>query len=493
MTSALLAVFSIKNPANGDTFVYANSIQTLNGPTYHMGYYALGFIIHSVFSKIGMDPLQTLTAMSVISGGIAVAGMYLLSYELTPSIPRSLTAAGALLFSGWFWVFAEHGEVYVPQLAFELITLLAIMRGYPLISSLFFIIAVSITPTSCLLFPVLIYMLIEKKYDRRKMVLFAMPIFITIGIATVFKHREIWEMVWSSIYSPTLFFHEITFMNIVSKILVDLSKVYVKGMNYFLILALFGGVILFLKEKKVFFQMMVILLPFLLYIFNLGLLSGDHLLLTFVPLSVFVASGLNQINTLVKNKIELKAMVAVLLFTVYAGMSYNLLIAPMERDSVEMTRVIGQFEKIADQDSILVAEYTFGVAYWYLTKNEKNIFILTGRPHDYVNKSCDNDIKCLHRLNQSYWINMYHLPNYLKVEKELLKKIEKRTFYFADKKVYRSEFVKKYLPIKYWRNNEGAGFVSRVSKYLSEKLGANISFAEEVESNTHPVYRLNRS
>jgi len=490
ITTAFLAIFSLKVPANGDTYAYAYSITNLIGGPYHRGYDAIGYLIYSALNPFGIEPLQILTAMSVVSGGAAVAEIFLLSIEFNPSTSRALLTAATLLFNGCFWLFAEHGEVYVPQLAFELAALLAVMRGYTLLSSLLFIVAVSITPTSCLLLPVLIYVLIEKKYMKNDILRFMLPLIVIFVAALTFKHREVWNTVCSSIYTPGIFFRELSLSGIASKISLDLLKVYGRGLNLFLIIGLWGAVIMCMKERKVFLFMLLILLPFLSYILNLGLLTGDHLMLTFVPASLFIACGLHHILLCLNDKIYLKITAVGILFTVYAVFSYLLFIAPAERDARELVRVIDQFNMIKDDHSVLIAEFTFGIAYWYMKHNEENPFILTGRPNDYLLRTCGSSNDCQDRLSGHYWINMTHVPSYLEIEEDFLKKAKGRTLYVADLRTHRTELIKLLLPDKYWKGSEGMGIIDRVSRYLSKKLGLTIRYEEIIQSPRHPVYRL---
>jgi hypothetical protein len=151
-------LFMIDTPANGDTYSYARSISTFEGPIIHIGYYTIGYIFHSLLKQFGSTPLLTLGYMSCFFGSISVICMYLFTFMLTENRLQSFLAALILMFSGTFWFFSVHGEVYVPQLAFVLLSVLFIMKKRALLSSLSILVAISITPTSCLAIPPLIYL-----------------------------------------------------------------------------------------------------------------------------------------------------------------------------------------------------------------------------------------------------------------------------------------------------------------------------------------------
>ena len=112
-------IFHIKIPVNGDTYAYADSITSFAGPLIHYGYFVIGAFFYAVLQNFGMNALQTVTFMSIFFGSVCVASMYLFSIGLTKDRFQSLLAALILMFSGTFWFFAEHGEVYVPQLGLD--------------------------------------------------------------------------------------------------------------------------------------------------------------------------------------------------------------------------------------------------------------------------------------------------------------------------------------------------------------------------------------
>ena len=173
-----LLLFLFKTPTNGDTYVYARSITTFEGPLIHRGYYIIGYIFHAFLQKFGSTPLQTLGYISVFFGSLSVACMYLFSFELTGNRLQSCLSAFILLFSGTFWFFSSHGEVYVPQLAFVLLAVLFVINKKPFFSGLSILVGISITPTSCLAIPALIYLINLKQFERRQIASFILPVLL---------------------------------------------------------------------------------------------------------------------------------------------------------------------------------------------------------------------------------------------------------------------------------------------------------------------------
>ena len=136
----LFSLFITERPTNGDTYVYASAISTFRGPLIHFGYYVIGFIFHSFLQKVGSNSMLSLGYVSVFFGSISVVCMYLFTLELTKNRFQSLLSSLILLFSGAFWFFSTHGEVYVPQLGFVLLSVLCAVRRkryFPVFSFLF--------------------------------------------------------------------------------------------------------------------------------------------------------------------------------------------------------------------------------------------------------------------------------------------------------------------------------------------------------------------
>ncbi len=175
-------VFRIPIPLNVDTYLYTRAIETFEGPNIHFGYYIIGSFCHWLLGPLGVTPLQTLGYISQFFGSVSVAGIYIFTFLLTDSRLHSFLTACILMFSGAFWLLSIHGEVYVPQLAFVLLSLIFLMKSRPMLSSLSILIAVSITPTSLLaLFP-LCYIIYMNKFDRKHLIYFAAPILLVYVI-----------------------------------------------------------------------------------------------------------------------------------------------------------------------------------------------------------------------------------------------------------------------------------------------------------------------
>ncbi|HVN94908.1 MAG TPA: hypothetical protein VMT62_00615, partial [Syntrophorhabdaceae bacterium] len=291
----VLMVFRIKTPDDGDTYAYANSISTFAGPVIHFGYFVVGFLLHSFLQKIGVNALQTLGYMSVLFGSLSVACIYLFTLELTGDRIQGLLAGLVLLFSGTFWLFAEHGEVYVPQLAIILLATIAMLKRRPFMASIFFLIAMSITPTSCLVFPPLLYIAHYRGLTKKDVAWFAIPAFCSLFLVFLLAfHQVVAIMKWAT-YSPRVFFSNLTVREGVITLIYQLLVVYLKPFNVCIAFAAVGAFYLYRHDKKIFFLMVWFMLPFIAYIFNLGLISGDHLIITFIVVSFLVSYLLSRL------------------------------------------------------------------------------------------------------------------------------------------------------------------------------------------------------
>jgi hypothetical protein len=122
-----LQLFIIRSPYNGDTYLYAYSIKTFEGPLLHIGYYLLGSSFYSLLKFFEISPIMSLNLISTFFGSLAISLQYSIINNLTDNKLLGISSAIILLFSGTFWFYAEHGEVYVPQLCFVLLAILFIL------------------------------------------------------------------------------------------------------------------------------------------------------------------------------------------------------------------------------------------------------------------------------------------------------------------------------------------------------------------------------
>jgi hypothetical protein len=486
---AFLLLFVIKTPTNGDTYVYARSISTFEGPSIHFGYFIIGTIIHAFLQRLGSTPLQTLGYISVFFGSISVACMYLFTFELSENHYQSYLAAFLLLFSGAFWYFSEHGEVYVPQLSFILLSILFILRKKTFISSLLFLIAVSITPTSCLALPPMIYLMYLKQFEKRQLIYFFSPIFFSATFLLLWDFDEIIDIAKWAIVSPKIFFDSFSYRQLVERVAYNLMEVYGKSYNLFSLFALFGFAILFREDKRIWFLMLFFSLPFSLYFLNIGLLSGDHLMISFIVISFLGSYSLSRLFDRLTPPLRVKYGTTLILICGHLFFSYQLFIRPEIRDSQELENVVHTLEEQYDHNAIMISDYSFGMAFWYLTQRETDLFLLTGRPNVFLRQHYPNSEEALKKLETKFWINISHFPDFVSQKFDFKQIINGRPVYFVDRSYWPSWFVQFLLPenIIEKRRSE-IPKVKRVKKYFEKEFGEKVHFHKIINSPFRSVY-----
>jgi hypothetical protein len=487
-------LFMVDTPTNGDTYVYAHSISTFEGPIIHIGYYILGFICHFILKLFGSTPLQTLGILSVFCGSVSVASMYIFTFILTENRLQGLLAALILMFSGTFWFFSIHGEVYVPQLCFVLLSVLFIMKKRALLSSLSILVAISITPTSCLAFPPLFYLMYVNRLGKRQIIHFIIPIFVSLIFIIIWDFSEIIGIINWAIHPPKEFFKSFSYKAVSVEILYRLIKVYGKSFNLISFIAIFGFIALYKKEdKKSWWLMTVFFLPFSLYLFNMGLFSGDHLIISFIPISFLSSCGIVQLfNT--KNIISQTKYVAFafLIFS-YLWISYQLFIRPEMRDAKEFSRVINKLASGYKDNAVMISDYNFGMAFWYKTNKDEDYFILTGRPKKMLEEDPRGRGYALEKLKKKYWINLSSRPDYF--SDTYFKKIfDERYVYFVDRSDWPTWIVKILLKRKSLEERKHeVTKLKRTERYLQKTLNKKIEFMKIIDSPMQPVYLLKKA
>jgi len=492
LSFVFLFMFLLKTPTNGDTYMYAYCISTFEGPVIHFGYFIIGFIFHTFLQKLGNTSLQTLGHMSVFFGSISVACMYLFTFELTKNRFQSFLAAFILLFSGTFWIFSEHGEVYVPQLAFVSLSILCIMKKRPLISSLFFLVAVSITPTSCLALPPLIYLIYLKQLEKKQIVSFIVPILLSFIFLLVWDISRIIGILDWAVYSPKIFFENFNYTSLVIRVVYSVIKVFGKAFNLFSLIALLGFAILFKHDKKLWFLMLTFSLPFSLYLLNLGLFSDDHLIISFIVISFLSSYGLSQLFTITNASIRAHYIITILFISVHLWISYLLFLGPELRDTQELEKVIKTLESEYKTSAIMISDYNFGMAFWYLTQEESDHFLSSGRPHKYLSEHCPNSKACLERLKSKFWINLTHLPNVVSQKIDFTQIVKNRTIYFADRSDCPSWFVQLLLPDRALEKRRyEIPKAKKIKNYIEKKFGGKTQLRKIIDSPLYPIYVVN--
>jgi hypothetical protein len=488
ISSIFLACFMINTPVNGDTYLYANSLSTFEGPLIHLGYYALGYCLHSGLRLFGVTPLMTLGYLSVFFGSISAVSLYLFTAHLTKDRVQSLMASLVLLFSGTFWFFSEHGEVYVPQFGLVLLSLLLVFAKKPLLSSILFLIAVSITPTSCLAFPALAYFMWLERFEKRQVLWFVGPITLAFLTLVCWNLQFVVQTLEDVVISPKVFLKNFSHGDLIYKVIYDLVKVYGKAFNIFSLLALFAFFLLWKQDRRKWGSMLFIFLPFSLYLLNLGLFSGDHLIITFIGISFLGSYGLSYLFRITRSSLAPKIIITVILIGIHVINSYELFIRPEFRDSLELKRVVEGLGKRFEGDAIMLSDYNFGMAFWYFNNNEKEYFLLTGRPNKFLNDSRTYTEEQRNKLNDRFWIDVGHLP-YLMGLPASEGLFEGRPVYFVDRVDWPTGTVRFLLSKEVLENRKiQIAKGKRVQKFLEERTGRKVEFTKLVDSPLYPVY-----
>ena len=490
---SILLLFVIRIPTNGDTYTYSHSILTFDGGLPHFGYYILGFTFHFLLKIFGISPLETLNYMSAFFASVAVVIMYLLTFELTENRFQSYLAAAILFFSGAFWYFSEHGEVYIPQLACTLFSLLFALYKRPLSASFFFILAVTITPTSCLVAPALIYISHVRQYSRKESGFLLLPFVLCFTALLLWDFSRIIDLIKWGVYSPKVFFGSFSYKALAVKIGYSLTTIYGKSFNVFSFLALLGLVLLFTVDKQLFGLILTLLLPFSLYIFNLGLLSGDHLIISFIAISFLASYCLVTIFNKIKLGFNKKLAMAGFLLIFHCLSSNYLFIAPAKRDSFELKKLINELGVHLEHNAIIISDYDFGMAFWYLTAAETDFFLLTGRPDEFFRVNCSRKEMCSEVLHDKFWINLPHLPACFNLP-GFTEVFNGRRVYFVDQSYRPTRFARFLLSEgTLEERRQTIPKLKRLKRYLDKKLQSDIDFIEIFDSPFRSVYVLQRT
>ena len=490
-----IVIFSlsiISTPTNGDTYAYAYSIQHLEGSRIHPGYYYLGHLIYLVTGLLSLTPLLTLSIFSIISGALAVSLVFLLIYNLSQNSLVSVITSLVLLFSGGFWFNSIYGEVYVPQLLFVLLSLLFTCYQKPLIGSLFLLVAISITPTSVLVLPALLFILYRNKSDKKQFFYFIIPLIIPVLAVFVMKFSRIGDLIELAVYSPKIFFQNFSLVFLFKKIISDLFYVYGKSFGLLNFMALLGLIFLYRENRNLFWIMFLLIIPFTLYIFNLGLLTEDHLIITFVPMSLFTAYGLSRLFFYFKKQRILATGVVLILLFSQIWLSFQIYIFPEMKRAEILESTLSEFSGQYEPEAILVSDWNFGMPFWYLTQNETNYSLLTGRPVKFFQHDCPEKEPCLQRLTQGFWIDIPNLPIFL-AEDELKNFAFKsdREIYFVNSKNQpnwlKEIFTGEESLIKETKTEKR---IIRFVNYMEASLGSGLRVVDSLDFPMDRIYKL---
>lgn len=484
--------FVVDMPLNGDTYRYAIAIQTFEGPVVHLGYFLLGSIWYKVLSLFGINPVMALNLMSAFFGALSVTLIYLVTKELVKNEFQSIISALILCVSGSFLLYSIHGEVYVPQLSFILLAILFMLKQHPAYSVLSILTAISITPTSILAIPGLLYILYMRKSPLKAWLIFLSPMVLIAGIILFAKYSAVIYVFSTAIHAPTVFFEDFTVFKLIKQISEKLFIIYIKAFHIFTLFSFVGLVLFFKQRRHIFILMLLFILPFTLYIFNIGLISDDHMILSFVPVVICASEGLVFLLRKIDCRWMNSKVVIISLIGMSLAMSTTLFLIPEQQDSKELKRIINKFSPVYKKDAILLSDYNFGMPFWYYSKEEKNYRLRVGLPNFYIQESDENQSQLIRRFQYEFWIDHTHFLNFITLipfEKLLIS--NKRQFYYADKVYQPSLLVRSIIPANTLNARKArASKIERLRNYFENILQYKLKITELIESDLFKIYDI---
>ncbi|MBD3178892.1 MAG: DUF2723 domain-containing protein [Candidatus Latescibacteria bacterium] len=487
----ILIIFTSRTPPFGDSYVYAHRITTLELTAIHCGYCILGAGFHFLLRPFGTDPVLSLNILSILLGSLSVVCMYLFSYQLTGDPILSIVASMLLLFNGTFWMYAEYAEVYVPQLFFVLLSILAIVRLKPAAAALCFMAAITITPSSVLVLPAAIYLIFLKKYNRRQILSFLLPVTAFILFLCLLDLPRAFRLMKWPIRSPVTFFDYFSYFALFREIISRVAMVYGKSFNIMLLAAAAGFVLFFKGARRIWYLMLALILPFGVYILNIGLFSGDHMIISLIAVAFCASYGLVRIIRRLSYGKKTGYAAALSLIAVYALISHHLLIGHAAERSKELEKVVEKVSVTMKKDGVLISDFNVGTAIWYLEGEEINQYLLTGRPQLYLRKWDGGYEDPMKGLQGKFWINRVFFPDSVMNIKGFAELLEGRTIYVAGD-IYRMPKLQALiLPGKVIeRKKKDYPGVKEVGEYFERRYNASVIYYPIVEYRYYYLYRL---
>ncbi|MBW1779890.1 MAG: hypothetical protein JRL30_04040 [Deltaproteobacteria bacterium] len=484
-------VLRIPVPLNVDTYLYARAIGSFDGPVIHFGYYIIGSLCHFLLGPMGVTPLQSLGYMSQFFGGVSVAGIYMFTFLLTKDRVHSFLTACILMFSGAFWLFSIHGEVYVPQLAFVLLSLICLLKIRPLLSSIFILIAVSITPTSLLALVPLCYVMYMTRLNTKGFIYFTTPILLAFILMISWDGPRVIRTFADAIHSPEVFFEKFSYIGMFRGVAYDLIKAYGRSFNLICFFAIFGLVAMYKKEPRLRGLMLAFLLPFFAYFLNLGLFSDDHLIISFIAVSFLGSYGILRLLDMANAHGAIRVLFIALLLLSYLSMSFEFSIDRQRIYARELKRVIHAVSAEYPQNGIMLSDYNFGVSFESITGEETSNDLFAGSPSGFLNQDGISEKEASERLNKKFWIAFACLPAFAS-RPEFASLMDERPVYFVDRIDWPIGFVQVFKTLlinmgfeKPTKQNQRR---KNIKAYLAYQLNADISIKKCIDSPLHPVY-----
>lgn len=483
-------LFRISTPLNVDTYLYARAIRTFEGPSVHFGYYIMGAMCHFLLKPLGVTPLETLGYMSHFFGAVCVGGIYVFTFLLTNNRLQSLLTAAILMFSGAFWLFSIHGEVYVPQLAFVLFSLIFLLKNRSVLSSLSILAAISITPTSFLGLIPLGYIVYIKHMGKKAVFYFTMPILITFSVLMSWNGSKVFETFADAVYSPKAFVEPFSYSKILSLIIYKIIRAYGNSFNLISFFAIFGFVILYRDNKRLWGLIVAFLVPFLAYFFNLGLLSGDHLIISFIPVSFLGGYGIFRLLETLYASRKTRIIFVTLLLCFHIWITHERSISRHRAYAEEFGRVIHVLLERFPSNGIMLTDFDLGKIFFSMLGKDYPYPLLDGDPSDFLMERDLQGRDAVEMLKGGFWLKFRRLLEFVS-RPEFRSLVDERPIYFAERKFWPIGMIQLYSPLRELfgiKEKEETGRPEKIREYLAYKLNADVTLDKIIESPLYPVY-----
>jgi len=400
---------------NGDTYTYASYLNNPDvqqwDPIIHIGYYLAAKLLYLFLKIFHVSPAFTLAVISFISAILAGLGCFFLIADLMEDNRKGFIAALVLLISGFFWTHAMYGEVYMPQLGTLILAMLLLVKHRPLAGALIFFLACSITPTSALILGFAFHLVLTRKISFRELGIFVLPAAVAGCVCAIWKFQAVVGILQWASYDPRTFLgdHGLFFLPVF--VAGELIRAIGKSFGIFAFFALIGLGYFAVRRRTLFLHIVFTFLPFILYIFNLGLLIPEHLCIVFPLIAMAAAEGLmlalHPLGT------RGRYITGAILFFIYITCNYFIWIQPVVSRGRQMEKEVKALSALVSENAAIIAPYHYGVAYWHFTKPGRHINMLRGTPYLFIYNERgaphgDPEIK-ERLLEAQFWINRNHL------------------------------------------------------------------------------------
>lgn len=483
-------LFRIPVPLNVDTYLYARAIETFEGPIIHFGYYLIGALCHAFLKPVGVTPLETLGYISQFFGGISVAGMYVFTFLLTEKRLLSLLSAAILMFSGTFWLFSIHGEVYVPQLGFVLLSLIGLLKIRPFLSSLFILVAVSISPTSLLALIPACYVMHMRRFNRKHLMAFACPILLGYAIVMLWDGPRVIEAFAGAIHTPTAFVAPFSYTKFLTLLMYQLMRAYGNSFNLICLFAAAGLVFLYSQDKRLWGLMLAFLLPFSAYFLNLGLVSGDHLIISFIAVSFFGAYGMLRLLDKVHASSKTRIIFVALFVCLHFLINYERSISRQRAYAAEMGRVAHALSERYQPNGIMLTDFDFGTIFFSMMGKDYPLALLKGNPNEFLIEKGSQAKEAMEMLKGKFWIEFTRLLDVTSWP-EFPSLVDQRRIYFVERKFWPIGMIQVHMALRDVfgiADKSEPDRVENIREYLAYKLAADVTVEKIIESSLYPVY-----